>query len=265
MKKILVLLLAVCFSNPVVYAQSGYQVLKGAPKFLQKHGAIIARRMRAPVDSEQLAERVARLTLPTVFTKYRQSTLFKRQGKALFLQPEIFIQTEFKIPVFTHPSLLWGSYQYLRVLTKVAQTPGAVKSKYVKEWKTLRQVTSYNGVHHIVNQRTLRNIYTQMKHRAKESGVPFTVRLHELLNGAPASLHPYHGNPKYKNVFHNLERQEYLYQKGGVQAIVTDYFKQLNKFHRANPKEAPKIPTEVIANTLLEAKLWAETFHLKWK
>lgn len=265
MKKILVLLLAVCFSNPVVYAQSGYQVLKGAPKLLQKQGGSITRRMRAPVDSEQLAERVARLTLPTALTKYRQITLFKQQGQASFLQPEVFIQTEFDVPVFTHPSLLWGSYQYLRVLTKLAQTPGAVKSKYVKEWKNLRQTTSYNGVHHIVNQRTLKNIYGEMKRRAKENGAPFTLRLHELLHGAPASLHPYHGNPKYKNVFHNLERQERLYARGGIQAIVVDYFKQLNKFHRANPKEAPEIPTEVIANTLLEAKLWAETFHLKWK
>ena len=82
---------------------------------------------------------------------------------------------------------------------------------------------------------------------------------------APASWHPYHGDPKYQEFFHNSARQLELYRKGGVRAIVTDYFVQLNKFHKADSQRVPAISQEIVNNTLLEARLWAETFHLRWK
>ncbi len=267
MKKILVFLIAVLFcASPTVYAQSAYQVLRTVSrvKFKAVPYGKISRHLQAPIASQKLAEQVASLTYPSAIKSYPQNRI-KLKGSGFFLQPEVHIITQFDAPILSHPSSLWGSYQYMRVLTKLAQQPGAINPKYAKEWKRLHQVTSYNGVHHIVNQRTLKAIYGAMKHRAEANQEPFTLRLDELLRGAPASLHPFHGNPEYKTFFHNPERQMQLYEEGGIRAIVVDYFISLHRFHTKHPNTAPFIPTDVRKNTLLEAKLWAETFHLKWK
>ena len=267
MKKILVFLIAVLFcASPTVYAQSAYQLFRTATRinFKAVPYGTISRHLQAPAASQRLASRVAKLTNPSTFSTYFQNRIFKTKA-GVVLQPEIHLLTRFEAPVLVHPSSLWGSYHYLRVLTKLSQRPGAVHPNYASEWKHIYQVTSYNGVHHIVNQTTLKSLYHSMRNKAKERKESFYIRLDEMMREAPASLHPYHGNPEYMKVFHNSAHQLELYRKGGIRAVVVDYFMQLKKFHKENPTKAPAIPQEVINNTLLEAKLWAETFHLKWK
>ena len=266
MKKILVLLLAVVCGSSSVYAQSAYQLLRTATRinFKAVPYGTISRHLQAPAASQRLASRVAKLTNPSTFSTYFQNRIFKTKA-GVVLRPEIHLLTRFEAPVLYHPSSLWGSYRYLRVLTKLSQRPGAVHPKYASEWKHIYQVTSYNGVHHIVNQRTLKSLYHSMRNKAKERKEPFYIRLDEMMREAPASLHPYHGDPKYQEFFHNSARQLELYRKGGVRAIVTDYFVQLNKFHKADSQRVPAISQEIVNNTLLEARLWAETFHLRWK
>lgn len=266
MKKILVLLLAVVCGSSSVYAQSAYQLFRTATRinFKAVPYGTISRHLQAPAASQRLASRVAKLTNPSTFSTYFQNRIFKTKA-GVVLQPEIHLLTRFEVPVLVHPSSLWGSYHYLRVLTKLSQRPGAVHPKYASEWKHIYQVTSYNGVHHIVNQRTLKSLYHSMRNKAKERKEPFYIRLDEMMREAPASLHPFHGNPEYKTFFHNPERQMQLYEEGGIRAIVVDYFISLHRFHTKHPNTAPFIPTDVRKNTLLEAKLWAETFHLKWK
>ena len=266
MKKILVLLLAVVCGSSSVYAQSAYQLFRTATRinFKAVPYGTISRHLQAPAASQRLASRVAKLTNPSTFSTYFQNRIFKTKA-GVVLQPEIHLLTRFEAPVLVHPSSLWGSYHYLRVLTKLSQRPGAVHPKYASEWKHIYQVTSYNGVHHIVNQRTLKSLYHSMRNKAKERKESFYIRLDEMMREAPASLHPFHGNPEYKTFFHNPERQMQLYEEGGIRAIVVDYFISLHRFHTKHPNTAPFIPTDVRKNTLLEAKLWAETFHLKWK
>ncbi len=267
MKKILVLLLAVlCCSPAAVNAQSAYKIVQTATRITFKpypYGSI-SRHLCAPVPSKELAEQVARLTHPHSCKIYLQDRVFKTSSGRLFI-PEIHIITQFSSPVLSNPSSLWGSYQYLRVLTKLSRQPGAVNPRFAEQWKKIHHVTSYNGVHHIVNKTTLKTIYAQMKAEAARKHEPFTIRLEELMREAPGALHPFHGNPYYKTFFHNADRQLELYEKGGVRAIVVDYFQSVNRFHKKNPDQAPFVSPQVMKNTLLEAELWSKTFHLKWK
>lgn len=267
MRRILVFLIALFFcSNVAVYGQSAYKLVRAAKrvKFKQAPLGTINRHLQAPLKSANLAKEVARLTNPAILEYYSLNNSVKtKQG--IVTVPEIHIVTEFPTPILNNPSTLWGSYRYLRVLTSLSREKGAVNPRYADKWKHIFTVTSYNGVHHIVNKSTLKEIYYQMKNKAARKGEAFTVRLDDMQREAPASLHPFHGNPEYSVLFHNLNRQMALYEKGGIRAILTDYFNGLRELHARFPKEAPAVPEEVINNTLLEAKLWAETFQLKWK
>lgn len=267
MRKILVFLV-VLFGccQPVLHAQSAYQLVQTATRAtfqLYPYG-MVARHLRAPVLSKGLASQVARLTHPNSFKTYTQERICKTSAGTV-LVPEIHIVTRFSSPILSNPSSLWGSYQYLRILAKLSHQPGAVNPRYEQQWKRIHQVTSYNGVHHIVNKTTLKELYMRMKEEAKQKHEPFTLQLDALMREAPAALHPFHGNPYYKTFFHNSDRQLQLYEQGGVRAIVVDYFQSVNRFHKKNPEQAPFISPQVMKNTLLEAKLWCETFHLKWK
>lgn len=86
-----------------------------------------------------------------------------------------------------------------------------------------------------------------------------------MQNDAPGIIHPFHGNPEYQVMFHNINRQLALYDEGGVRAIILDYFNNMQELHRLYPREAPVIYQEMVDNTLKEAQLWAETYRLRWK
>ena len=87
--------------------------------------------------------------------------------------------------------------------------------------------------------------------------------LHEIQNNAPAVFHSLHGNPVYKDIFHNREKQFKLYQKGGVKLVLDDFFKNVHIISRE--ENVRFFSKEVIRNTYLEAHLWCETFNLKWE
>lgn len=267
MKKILVVLLVMFFgAQAAVYGQSAYQLVKLSRrvKFKPKPMGQINQHMRVPLASSSLALHVAKLRHPTALESFEKERIFKtKQGEVTV--PEIHLVSSFPTPILRDPSTLWGSYHYLRVLTSMSRERGAVHPDYAEQWKYIFYVGSYNGVHHIVNKSTLKEIYFEMKKEAAAKGEPFTVRLDEMQRDAPGSLHPYHGNPQYSVLFHNINRQMELYRRGGIREIVRDYFKELQRYHEKNPQEAPFIPQQVIHNTLLEAKLWSETFHLRWK
>lgn len=267
MKKILVLS-AVCLfaGNTVVYSQSAYQLVKNTPQFTIQSTSIklVSRHLKAPLSSSSLAKHVSELRVPIFTNTYAQGTLLDVSPKKIII-PEIHIISSFPISVLRNPSSLWGSYRYLRVLTSLSRESGSVHPQYIDEWNKIFQVSGYNGVHHIVNKSTLKVIYHELKQEAAAKKQVWTISLEDLQNNTPASLHPFHGKPEYSGFFHNMDRQLLLYREGGVRAIITDYFRELAKFHEMYPEEAPYIPQQVVNNTVLEAKLWCETFGLKWK
>lgn len=265
MKKTLVALALLWFSQYAVYAQNAYQVLKSASKVKvsAKSAAVINRHMCAPASCARLASQVASLSRPFQRSHYYQNHIVQKKMGTVVI-PQIHIITTFSAPVLKDPSSLWGSYHYMRALTKLSRTQGAVHPQYASKWKDVFTTTRYNGVHHIVNKSTLKAIYDEMKRQAASKGRVFTVNLEDMQREAPGSLHPFHGNPKHAVVFHNLDNQMRLYRRGGIKAIVLDYFAQLQRFRLLYP-DAPFIPQEVVTNTLLEAQLWSETFQLKWE
>ena len=267
MKKILVLLVVLLLgSQSVVFGQSAYQLVRIAKraKFKPVSAGKINGHMQAPLASASLAQYVSRLHNPTSIRSYTQNRIVSSKFGPVTV-PEIHIEISFPAPILRSPSTLWGSYHYLRVLTSLSRERGAVHPQYKQQWKNIFYVGGYNGVHHIVNKSTLKAIYSEMKRKAIAKGEPWTIQLDELQRNAPGSLHPFHGRPEFSVLFHNIDRQLSLYREGGIQAIVTDYFDALEVFHNMYPNQAPFIPKSVRKNTLLEAKLWSETFHLKWK
>lgn len=266
MTKAFAALLLLVFSQCAVFGQNAYQILKSVPKatLAAKPGAIVYRHLQAPAASARLAAEVARLPNPSEISHFYQNKIF-RNKRGTVVVPQIHIMISFPAPVLKDPSSLWGSYHYISALTKLSRTPGAVHPKYAHKWKHIQATTRYNGVHHIVNKSTLKVIYEEMKQKAIRNGRPFTVNLADMQRDAPGSLHPFHGRPEHAVVFHNLDNQLKLYRRGGIKAIVQDYFAQLQRFRLLYPQEAPFISDEVIHNTLLEAKLWSDMFHLKWE
>ncbi len=226
--------------------------------------ARVTRYINAPLSSKQQAEDLVASMNPDNLSSFEGSRVIKT-AKGEIVIPEIRIVAEFPVPILSNPASMWGSYRYLRKLTALSRQSGTVNPRYAQKWKLIFDVTSYNGVHHIINKSTLKTIYYDMKSAAAKKGERLNISLNDMQNDAPASLHPYHGNPEFSVLFHNLNRQRALYEDGGVRAVLEDYFYGLKELHRTFPREAPFVPDDVIRNTMKEARLWAETYHLRWE
>ena len=226
--------------------------------------ARVTRYINAPLSSKQQAEDLVASMNPDNLSSFEGSRVIKT-AKGEIVIPEIRIVAEFPVPILSNPASMWGSYRYLRKLTALSRQSGTVNPRYAQKWKRIFDVASYNGVHHIINKSTLKTIYYDMKSAAAKKGERLNISLNDMQNDAPASLHPYHGNPEFSVLFHNLNRQRALYEDGGVRAVLEDYFYGLKELHRTFPREAPFVPDDVIRNTMKEARLWAETYHLRWE
>lgn len=262
MRRYFALLLLFFFAHGIVFGQNAYQVLRAAKQI--KYKALVTRHLRAPVTSQQLAVKVAALTRPITTSHYYQQQVINRKGATTVI-PQIHIVTEFRAPLLKDPTTLWGSYQYLKAIAALAREEGMIVPKYINKWKKIYSVSHYRGAHHIVNKSTLKEIYWMMKRQATQEGVPFTVNLADMQKNAPGAFHPFHGNPEHAVVFHNLNKQLLLYKQGGVKAILKDYFTQMENLHKRYPNDAPPVCHDVVKNTILETKLWCETFHLRWE
>ncbi|WP_428052350.1 hypothetical protein [Candidatus Avelusimicrobium faecicola] len=269
MKKLLVLLITLLLSNTAVFSQNAYRVLRSAGNRVGKVANVgntrITRHITAPASSANLAKKVVQTYSPNYTNVYFRNTTFRNKYWPATTVPQVVISTEFKTPILRNPSTLWGSYRYLKELVRLSQERGAVAKGYEKKWRNIRDVSTYRGVHHIVNKSTLKEIYTRKKIKAQNNHKPYPVHLGEMQNDAPGIIHPFHGNPEYQVMFHNINRQLALYDEGGVRAIILDYFNNMQELHRLYPREAPVIYQEMVDNTLKEAQLWAETYRLRWK
>lgn len=143
------------------------------------------------------------------------------------------------IQPFVPPMQVVGGNNYLRGVSK--QFSGR------KGWEKINNVKGYNGAHHIVTKKTL-----------KELGFEG-----DILSNAPSVFHPMHNNPYLVREFHNHERQVELYKQYGVKAIILDFFERINKLNKSFG--LPVYEQAEIDKTLLEAELWAKHWGLKWE
>ena len=110
--------------------------------------------------------------------------------------------------------------------------------KGTKGWKTINNTTGYNGAHHIVTRFVIKEIGGS----------------NEAIANAPSVFHPLHNDLRYTDWFHNHQRQLEIYQKGGIKAIILDFFNRVDGFEK-----------EDIETVLLEAELWSKHWGFRWE
>ena len=138
------------------------------------------------------------------------------------------------------PTALVGTNNFLiKVAKEFRKTPS---------WKKISHRAGFNGSHHIVNKYVIKQIA-----RGRS----------EIAANAPAVFHPLHGNPEFIHIFHDQTRQLELYETGGIQAIVLDFFTRINEVNRE--LQLPEYTEAQIVQTSLEAELWARHWDLRWE
>lgn len=244
MKKFITLILVVLLTQ-VAYCQSAFTIIKAISKNSVRKGTLVCRTVRTLPKNYNVASRALLYQNPEKFLKTSISDC------------DIKITTEFKVPTLRSPETIYGGYNYLRFISSISKQKGSVYKEYLKVWNKINNSYTYNGAHHIVNKSTLKEIHHRMKLNSRHNNIPFNVSLDEMQRNAPAIFHILHGNPNYKNIFHNMERQLEIYEEYGIKGILDDFFSNLETY-------GYPVSKQVIKGTYLEAELWARTYNLRW-
>lgn len=247
-----------------VFGQSSFSVIRKTAAIARQmpfKTIPISRAVIVPHSQVSLANRVCTLREPCVLSAPRPY-IHKIQSAKL---KRTMIEAQFAIARLSRPEKAYGGYNYLRTLTKLSYKPKNVDPHYQAAWRDINNSLTYNGAHHIVNKRTLEEIYLMEQEKARQKGEPYLINLGEMQNNAPAVFHRLHGNPHFRHIFHNQERQLFLYQQYGVKGIIEDFFFQLEQISKESSYAIPAVPPSVIENTYLEAELWCKTFNLRWE
>lgn len=155
------------------------------------------------------------------------------------------------------PRTIYGPYNYVRVFSKISKNEEFTTNRHLQDWKHINQTTTYNGAHHLINKYTLKLIYLEMKQEGK------SVSLTDMQNNAPAIFHPLHGDPKYKDYFHNYSEQLTDYHRYGMKITILNILTNINNAGIING--FPNMPQEYIMAVLKEAELWCKTYGLAWE
>ena len=249
MHKLFYVLLFLAYCS-VCNAQSAYQIMRSVVKGNIQKRITICRTIKAPIEQSKL--------VADVLKTHKQTSIY-----STICKNELKVTSQFTAPVLKRPETLYGSYKYLKILSLLSKEATYIDKQFAFIWKNINKTQSYNGVHHIVNKSTLKQIHHDMKMRARRDGEAFTINLAQLQNTAPGAFHIMHGNPKYNTVFHNQELQYKIYKKYGISGIIKNYFYEINKLNLEVGLKP--IPGFVIQGTLKEAELWAKTFKLRWR
>lgn len=154
------------------------------------------------------------------------------------------------------PRNIYGPYKYVRTFSRISKQENLVAAQYIKEWKGIQESQGYNGAHHLVNKYTIKLIHDQMK----SNGIKFNLT--ECQNDAPAIFHPLHGNPLFKEIFHNPEQQLADYNQFGMKVVVSNILNNIEKINIENGLGAfPELYKESI---LLETEFWCKEYGLKF-
>lgn len=229
-----------------VFSQSAFNIVRAAKNTFKP--SIICRSITTQTTNAVLAKEL--LSTQQLVTK----PIYTNVNRKVCV-PEIRISYHFTTPPITYPERLYGGYNYLKLLSRLSRNK-LIDKKFLHIWKNINKTQTYNGVHHIVNKSTLQEIYLRANLKGK-------VRLDEMQNNAPAVFHILHGNPTYKDIFHNRDRQVDIYFTYGIKAVIDDFFHNVRIVSR---KEGVRFfSKEVIENTYKEAHLWCNTFNCRWE
>jgi len=244
-----------CLFSCSVFGQNAFRILqKGTKAVPRVNSVVVERTLLAPKNLTPLA---------------REATWLRCSGRCPSPQkiPPNYVAfvSKISVPRLSNPNMLYGGYNYLRLLAKISREPNTVEPAYARMWRRINNVNTYRGAHHIVNKSTLKVIFDDMKAKARRTGKPLTVNLDEMQHNAPGIFHPLHGNAAYQYIFHNSQRQLEMYYNGGIKEVLDDFFERLSQVSQDSGGEIPEVPSSVIEGTYIEAELWCKTFHLRWE
>jgi hypothetical protein len=155
------------------------------------------------------------------------------------------------------PNRIYGPYNYVRTFSKISKEESLTTNRHLQEWKHINQVNGYNGAHHLINKYTLKLIYEDMK----KEGI--NVSLSDMQNNAPSIFHPLHGDPNFKDIFHNPEQQILDYNTFGMKVTIISLIMSID--NAGIIRGLPAMPREYIIGILKEAELWCKTYNLVWE
>lgn len=154
------------------------------------------------------------------------------------------------------PITLYGPYNYLRAFTKVSKDDKFVNKKFLNDWKHIRKIQGYNGVHHLISKGTIKRIYEDLNAQGKD------VSLIDMENNAPAIFHPLHGSPAYKDVFHNIDNQYYDYQRFGMKVTIISLLERIDEINISIGLKP--YPEWYLNGILKESELWCKYYGIRW-
>lgn len=152
------------------------------------------------------------------------------------------------------PTTIYGPYNYVRAISTVAKNRDLVNPRYLSAWKYINQSTGYNGVHHIVTKAVIERIHADLKASGKK------VSLSDMQKNAPSLFHPFHGNPAYQDVFHNIDEQYTIYKEHGMRALMVHQLELINDINIKIGLEP--FPDWYIDGILKETQLWCKHFGI---
>lgn len=237
------LILFICFFALPTFAQSAYQLI-------QSYNII-----RSTAKIKETIE-VPQTLINVALEKAYFQSLYKSSQEIQMIPLESSTENYVQVAYYftqekCKPTEVYGGYNYLKLYCSMMDP---------RTLKTIRKTDKYNGIHHIVNQSTIKLLYYRYIKTNPE--LSQTVKLQDMLVNAPAILHPLHNEKAYTEVFHNYELQIQIYVKYGVEGIIVNFFNQINEINRIN--KLPEIDADIIRGTLIQGELWAKTYGLKW-
>lgn len=172
-------------------------------------------------------------------------------------QVQIYLERKLLTQTLKSPRTIYGPYNYVRTFSKISKDEDLTSKKYLQDWKHINDVTGYNGAHHIVNKYTLKLIWEKQK----QSGIK--TNLDDMQKNAPAIFHPYHGDPRFKDIFHNPEQQLHDYEVFGMKIVIISLLAQIDAV--GIEMGLSKMPEDYLMGILKEAELWSKTYNLVWQ
>lgn len=170
---------------------------------------------------------------------------------------DVHIQRTLAAQTLKAPETIYGPYNYVRTFSKISKQEDLISKRHLNAWKHINHVTGYNGAHHLINKYTLKIIWEQQRYNG------IKINLADMQKNAPAIFHPLHGNPEYKEVFHNPIQQLHDYETYGMKVTILSLLKEIDRVGISIG--LPKMPEQYILGVLKETELWCKNYNLVWE
>lgn len=242
-RSVLVLILALPLE---IYGQN---IIKVGKSLRNLKPTYIERTIRTSISRSHIAIDVARYQALNAHTNW----YFKNTDT----QVQIYLERKLLTQTLKSPRTIYGPYNYVRTFSKISKDEDLTSKKHLQDWKHINDVTGYNGAHHIVNKYTLKLIWEKQK----QDGIK--TNLDDMQKNAPAIFHPYHGDPRFKDIFHNPEQQLHDYEVFGMKIVIISLLAQIDAV--GIEMGLSKMPEDYLIGILKEAELWSKTYNLVWE